>query len=250
MISGATVAVGAATTAAPSNQWTTKLHQCDQVPPPHWLLAIFCLPCAAAKAKSKVDQSNPFFNFMCWTPVGTYSFVRASYNIVGDGGEDCCNGGICMPCGTRQVFTEASQLGPLAGGSYGQTTNAWTAPLFECQGSECAMATFCPCMVSSAIRVLMQPSTSGDKWFNLLCVVPTGWYGQVRHTAGIGSEWPHPVMEDLIVGSFCYPCALNRAQKEATAYRAKQAASSAVSKGVSAVSNMIGGFKARIPGMK
>lgn len=40
-------------------------------------------------------------------------------------------------------------------------------------------------------------------------------YGQVRHTYGIGSEWPHPVCEDIIVGLFFYPCALNRALREA-----------------------------------
>ena len=251
-VAGATTAASAVA-ATPNNQWSTTLMSCESGKAgfEQWAFAIFCLPCASAMAKSKADQSNPVFNFFCWHPVSMYSFVRIAYNIMGDCGTDLMHGLLCMPCGTRQAYSEAVQLGPLPGGNYGQSTATWTSPLLECTSGQCLYAAVCPCVVSHQTRVLLQPAAATDPWFDYLCVFPTAMYGQTRHTVGIGAEWaPHPVVEDFLPGMFCYPCGLNRALKEATAYRAKAATNAVMSKAMASVSSAVAGLRAKLPGSR
>lgn len=210
--------------AAPTEQWKTKPFQCEGVKNEDWLYAVFCPVCAAAHAKSKVDQTHPIFNFFCFTPIGSYSMVRHSYGILGECGEDCLYGGLCTFCGVRQIWSEANIRGPIPG-KYGQLTGQWSTELFQCECAELAKAAFCPFLVAHEVRALIHPQT--NNWFDCFCLIPTSMYGQVRNTYGIGSEW-NPVCEDLVVGAACYPCALNRALREAV-YQRTLAATATVS---------------------
>lgn len=193
-----------------TEQWSTKIFQCDGIATEHWVYAIFCPLCAAAHAKTKVDQTNVFFNFLCFTPIGSYSMVRHHYNIMGECGQDMFHGGLCLPCGARHIWTEANMRGQIAG-KHGANSGTWSTELTQCDCSEFTRAAFCPCMVSHEVRQLMHIKT--DNCFDYLCLIPTSMYGQVRHTYGIQSDCP--VLEDLCVGLFCYPCGLNRALREA-----------------------------------
>lgn len=210
-VSAATQVVGKVA-ANQTEQWSTKIFQCDNIPAEHWVYGIFCTPCAAAHAKSKVDQTNPCFNFLCFTPIGSYSMVRHHYNIMGECGTDMFHGVFCMPCSARHIWTEANLRGVIAG-KHGQNSGTWSTELTQCDCSEFWRAAICPCWVSHEVRQLMH--LKADNCFDYLCILPTSMYGQVRHTYGIQSEWPHPVCEDLFLGAVCYPCALNRALREA-----------------------------------
>jgi hypothetical protein len=224
--------------ARPTNQWSTKPFDCGgNVPPKHLAYAYLCFPCAAAHAKMKADKSNPIFNCLCFTPLGAYNSVRLSYGIVGDCKNDLIYGCLCMPCGTRQSWTEVNVLGPVAG-THGSDQEHWTASLFACEPNSCLKATFCPCIVAHDIRILLHDSSKDEAWFNYLCILPTSMYGQTRHHIGIRSEWPHPTCEDLVVGLFCYPCALIRANTEAGNWRMKQA-------GANALGGAVGSAKAK-----
>ena len=209
---------------AATEQWSTKPFQCEGIKNEHWAYAIFCPLCAAAQAKGLVDQTHPVFNFFCFTPIGSYSMIRHSYGIMGECGEDCLYGGLCVFCGTRQVYTEANTRGSIPG-KYGQLAGQWSTELFQCECTEFVKAALCPFLVAHEVRALIHHQA--DNWFDCFCLIPTSMYGQVRNTYGIGSEW-HPLCEDLLVGSFCYPCALNRALREA-AYQKTLAATATVS---------------------
>ena len=209
----------------PTEQWGSTIGECKEpAKTKHWLYSIFCTPCAAAYAKSQVDKSNPVFNFFCFYPVGNYSMVRHHYNIMGTPCKDVLYGWFCMPCATRQIYTESEIRGNLQG-RYGDNTGSWSAELFQCDCQEFWMAACCPFLVAHDIRVRMHPNT--DKCFDCLCTIPFSMYGQVRHTYGINSEWPHATCEDCGLGLFFYPCALNRAQREA-AYQLTRAATNQV----------------------
>ena len=221
-VSAASQVVSASRT--PTEQWGTKLGQCcdETAKRDHWLYAAFCTPCAAAHAKSKVDKSNPVFNFFCFLPVGSYSMVRHHYNIMGECGQDMMYGWFCMPCAARQIWTEANIRGELAG-RFGDNTGTWSVELFACDCGDFWMAACCPFLVAHEIRLNMH--SHADKCFDCLCMIPFSMYGQVRHTYGLNSEWPHPVCEDFGLGLFFYPCALNRALHEARFQKTRQATS-------------------------
>jgi hypothetical protein len=212
VVSAANAVVAA--THAQTEMWGTKLSDCctETAKKEHWLYAIFCTPCAAAHSKMKADKSNPVFNFFCFMPVGSYSMVRHHYGIMGKPCDDVLYGWFCMPCAVRQMWTEVQIRGELPG-RYGDNTGTWSAELTQCDCQEFWMAAGCPCLVAHDIRQLMHPKT--DKCFDALCMLPCSMYGQVRHTYGINSEWPHPTCEDIFLGCFFYPCALNRALREA-----------------------------------
>ena len=224
-----------------SENWKTTMSQCDSnVPTEHWICAVLFPPCVAAQAKSTMDQSNPVFNFCCFTPLGSYSYVRNGYNIQGECGRDCMNGGLCFPCGARRIYTETS-LRQQIPGRYGQTSQTWNSQLGDCNDcGEFVKALFCPCLVSHDIRKIMQ--VHSNHWFDWFCIIPTSMYGQVRNTYGIGSSWPHPTCEDIVVGALLYPCALNRALKEAT-YQKTVAASTAAA-------GFVGGVQAKVDQFK
>ena len=207
---------------AQTEQWNTTMGQCEGVENKHWAYAIFCPLCAAAQAKGEMDQTHPVFNFFCFTPIGGYSYVRQGYNIMGECGQDCINGGLCMPCGVRQMYTESQTRRQIAG-RFGETSGNWNTQLGECNDcGEFFKAVFCPCIVSHEIHQMMQPKA--DNCFDYFCIIPMSMYGQVRVTYGIGSEWPHPVCEDLCVGLLLYPCALNRSLREAVFQKQNAAA--------------------------
>ena len=250
----ATAAVGAinqvAGAMAPqTEQWSTKMMQCDGIPKEHWFYSIFCTPCAAAHAKSKVDQTHPVFNFFCFLPVGSYSFVRHAYNIMGECGQDCMYGWGCMFCATRQIWTEANTRGKIVG-KYGQASAQWSTDLTQCDCGQFWKAALCPCLIAHEVRTLMQPKA--DNCFDYLCILPTSMYGQVRVTYGIASGWPMSGgCEDIIVGLFMYPCGLNRALREA-AYQKTLAATSTLTQAQSKLQqagqnamNKIGQFGSR-----
>lgn len=199
----------------PPPVWHTRLGQCDEQAPvnPDWLYSCFCTQCAAADAKSRVDKSHPLYNFCCWTPVGGYSFIRYAYSIEGVCGDDLCYGTFCMPCATRRMYTESKQRGSL-NGPYGANSGNWSRSLFDCGPIQLCEVFCCSVCIAHEIRQKMQPRADSC-WFDLFCVPPTAWYGQVRNTFGIAAEFG--VAEDLCVPLFCFPCALIRAREEVNA---------------------------------
>lgn len=224
----------------PTNQWSTEPFACDaNVPRNHLLYAFLCCPCAAAHAKAKADKTNPVFNFLCFSPLGSYNSVRRSYGIIGECKNDMLYGCLCGPCGARQAWTESNLLGPLSG-THGADQAQWFDGLFSCDPNACIRATFCPCWVAHDIRQLLLGKTtdasraSEEKWFHYCCLLPMSMYGQTRHDLGIRSEWPHPTCEDVCVGCFFYPCALVRANVEALRWRTKQSTNSIVTGAVDA----------------
>lgn len=223
---------------ARAEPWSTKPSECDEstVPSSHWYLSVFCPNCIAAKSKANMDQSNTWFNFLCLPPPVSYSYVRLGYNLEGSWKSDCVNGCLCWPCGVRQVYTESTKRGTIAG-KYGQLSQQWSSQLTQCDDlQEVAKAIFCPCAVSHLIRSMIQPGAHPA--FDYFCLPPTAMYGIVRNTYGIGSEWPHPAMEDVFVGLFFYPCALNRALREATYQKTVNA--------TNAVAGVIGSAQAKV----
>jgi hypothetical protein len=196
-------------------EWTTRMTQNDgAVKTEDWLLSCFCTPCAAASAKGRVDRSHPCYNFLCWTPIGGYSYVRLAYGIVGTCGDDLCYSIWCPCCTTRQMYTESNVRGGL-NGNYGANSGKWNVSLFDCTPCEMCEATACVLCTTHEVRMLLPSQAESAKscCFDAMCVVPTAMYGQVRNDYGILSDCG-PV-EDIFLPIVCMPCALNRARKEA-----------------------------------
>lgn len=251
-VAGAKSKVAQATAAAapPTQQFSTEPFQCEGIDKAHWAYACFCPFCAAAHAKSKADKTNPVFNVFCFLPVGAYSYVRHTYGILGKCGDDLLYGCLCAPCGTRQLYTEASTLGaaPAFATADEKRDARWTTKLFECTGgcADCCFAAACPCVVAHKTRVLLQPQTEKDEWFDYFCMLPCAMYGQVRHTVGVQSTWPHETCEDLAIGTFFYPCALMQASREATLWQAKNAGGTVLSKVAEGAAGAMGSLKSMV----
>lgn len=234
----ATAATAAAVARGPEPKWASTLSECDEekVPSRHWYLSVLCTPCAAAQARSNVDQSHVVFNILCVPPPASYSYIRQLYGISGSWTEDCTHGVCCSMCSTRQAYSE-SHIRKQVPGKYGQTSQQWSSKLLHWDDcGEVLKATFCPCIVAYDIHKMMQSSAS--MYFDYCCVLPTSMYGTVRNTYGIGSEWPHPVLEDVAVGCVLYPCALNRALREAAYQKTINA--------TNAVAGVIGSAQAKV----
>lgn len=205
---------------APPAEWSTRMTQSDSaVKCGDWLFACFCTPCAAAMAKSKVDRSHPCYNFLCWTPIGGYSYVRLAYGIRGTCGDDMGWGIFCPCCVTRQMYTESNIRGGL-NGAYGANTGSWNFSLFDCTPCECCEATVCVLCQTHEIRKVLPSQGAAEEscCFDAFCVVPTSMYGQVRNDFGILSDFG--AVEDVLLPLVCFPCALIRAKKEAQSQRA------------------------------
>eukprot|EP00759_Apiculatamorpha_spiralis_P057647 PhF_6_TR8733/c0_g2_i2/m.13732 len=81
-----------------------------------------------------------------------------------------------------------------------------------------------PCYYSSmAYLVLWKVKASNlkydkdegcDRCMLACCTVPCAAYGEARQQYGIESEFPVGLCEDVVVGWFCYPCAIRRASME------------------------------------
>lgn len=199
------------------SEWSTRLSQCD--PPAtmeDWCFSVWLLPCAAALAKSETDGTHGCYNFLCWHPIGGYSWVRNEYKIRGVCGDDCGYGIFCMCCTTRQMYTESHLRGKVQLGQRGLNMNRWNHSLFDCSFTECVEVLCCPCCVAHEARTVLQPAVAQDTCFDCCCVLPTAMYGQVRHQYGIISDCS--VCEDLFIPVLCFPCALNQARKEARHY--------------------------------
>ena len=224
----------AASTAQPAHsanwhisKWQTSLSDCsDAAPMSEWLLAFFCPLCQAARAKSLMDQSSPCFNLVCFAPCASYSFIREAYNIEGDGTTDFVYGFFCCICSARQMFYEAKQKG-CAPGKFGQRSHTWSSGLCGFGDmSEFFRSTFCPCFVTHGTRRTLQ-YRSEEKWFDYLCVFPPSLYGEARNTFGIAPDCIHSLCDDVLVACFCYPCAVARANREATYHKTLNATSAA-----------------------
>lgn len=199
---------------APVPDWQSRIAQSSApVNMEEWLWACCCLPFANAKAKSDADKSNPVYNFCCWSPVGVYSYVRLGYRIPGTCGDDMGYSLLCTPCTVRRTMTETRIRGPIPNPAYGANMNQWHVSLFDCSPVELCETVFCtPCMTHE-VRVALQPEAQQSCCFDALCIVPTSMYGQVRNNYGIITDIP--IIEDTLLPLLCFPCALNRARKEA-----------------------------------
>jgi len=205
---------------APTNKWSTRL--CQHSNPVisddlcwGWLIA----PCASARSKANVDGSNCCYNLLCWTPIGSYSYVRHEYGILGTCGDDIGNAFFAFPCASRQIYTEARLRGKSGAPDsrfYGANAEEWRSSLFGCSCCAFLQAVFCSFCVTNDVRKILQPSASDDTFFNCCCILPTSVYGQVRNHYGIVSDWG--ILEDLFLPVICFPCALIRARNEALAH--------------------------------
>jgi hypothetical protein len=234
----AVTAASAITVTMRSEEWTSTATECNEevVPRSHWYYAVFCPVCTAAVAKSNMDQSSPVYNVFCVPPCVTYSYLRLGYNLKGSWQTDCTHGFLCAPCGARQAYTESKKRGTIAG-HYGLQDQQWSSELFRCDDlQEVVKALFCPCIVAHDIRTMIQPTAHPA--FDYPCLFPVAMYGIVRNMFGITSEWPHPALEDAGVGCFLYPCALNRALREAAYQKTVNA--------TNAVAGVIGSAQARV----
>lgn len=223
---------------ARTEEWSSKPGECneDVVPREHWYYSLFCPTCIAAQAKTNMDKSSVVFNVLCVPPCVSYSYVRLGYNLKGSWKSDCVNGVLCFPCGARQIYTESKKRGGIAG-HHGLQDQQWSSELFRCDDlQELAKAIFCPCIVAHDVRKMIQPTA--DPIFDYPCLCPTAMYGIVRNTFGITSQWPHPALEDATVGFVLYPCALNRALREAAYQKTVNA--------TNAVAGVIGSAQARV----
>eukprot|EP00760_Papus_ankaliazontas_P026080 PhM_4_TR3005/c1_g1_i1/m.37583 len=232
----------------PTESWQTMKFQTNDVKTEHLLYGCLCPPCALASAKSASDQSNWLFNLLCFPPQAAYSMVRYGYGIKGECGDDMLYGTFCMPCLARQAYTETQARGVIPGQKYGAMSDEWHFGLTQCECTEFCLALACPCYVANGVRKVLHPTS--DTWFNILCMVPCAMYGTVRHTYGLRSEFPHPVCEDLCVGAACYPCALNRAAKEAPYQRTTGKVNSAIESAHKAAEGMKSSLKnaVKMPG--
>ena len=193
--------------------WSTRRTQHDApVTTEDLLLGCCCIPCAAAYSKGIADKTNPFFNFCCFTPCGSYSWVRHQYGIEGVCGDDLGYGIFCACCNARQATTEARLRGPAPNaGTYGANSAEWAHSLFDCSLGDFCNIIFCaPCAVHS-VRVGLQPGAESC-CFDFMCIPPCAMYGQVRHSYGIVSDFG--IVEDMCLPIVCYLCAFNRARKQ------------------------------------
>lgn len=211
----------------PPAEWSTRMTQSDgAVKMEDWLFACFCTQCAAAMAKSKVDRSHPCWNFMCWTPIGGYSYVRHAYGIRGTCGDDMGWGIFCPCCVTRQMYTESNVRGGL-NGAYGANQGSWNFSLFDCTPCELCEAVFCVvCKTHEVRRMLPSQGEQDSCCFDALCTAPTAMYGQVRNDFGILSDFGP--LEDIFLPILCFPCSLIRARKEAAQQRTQGGAAGIV----------------------
>ncbi len=200
-------------------RWGTTLGQCDQPATcEEWAFALFCIQCAQASAKSKVDGTNVCYNFCCWHHGGSMSYVRRDYQITGTCGDDMMCALMCPCCLVRRGLTEATLRGPVENpfvrpGERPQ--HEWTTTLFACSCCEFFEAILCPWCVAHYTRNLIQTHERGDCCFDMLCLVPFAMYGQVRQVYGIKAEFD--CAEDVFLPLVCFPCALAQARREATA---------------------------------
>ena len=191
--------------------WTSQMFQCGTPPTTceDWAFSVLCTPCATAVAKTEADKSNVCYNFMCWHPVASYSYIRHIYHLPGTPGEDCGLGICCMPCAVRHMYTESRMRKvPLMYGKAGTNSDNWHVGLFDCHCTQFAYSCFCaPCMTGK-IRAALQPTASEDCCFNSVCIIPTAVYGQTRHEFGLKTDCAP--MGDLCVPLWCFPCAYDR----------------------------------------
>jgi hypothetical protein len=208
--------------------WNSTLSDCSDKAPliPDWILACFCTLCQAARGKAQSDLTSPVFNVLCFSPCGSYSFVREAYNIAGDGLSDCLVGFFCCVCASRQLFHEGNTRGCTAG-KFGQRSHSWSSPLCGFGDfQEFLNALCCPCLVTHETRQTLQ-FRSEEKWFDRLCLLPTSMYGQTRNTFGIAPECCHALCDDVVVALLCCPCAVARARREAAYQNTLHATSAA-----------------------
>lgn len=197
-------------------QWSTRIAQTS---PPSTMgeccFSLWCLPISAAMAKSKVDNTYCCFNFLCFSPCSAAQFIRYEYGVAGVCGDDFCYGLMCSWCVVRRAATEARLRGglPPHGGQYGADNMLWSTSLFDCSFCELCSACFCPFSTAHAVHTALQPAADSC-CYDFFCTPPTAWYGQTRAMYGIVSDFP--CLEDVVLPIFCFPCALNRAHKQAS----------------------------------
>merc|ERR1711951_46621 len=77
-------------------------------------MAMLFPPCYIASTRTKYDESNCIFNFLCMTGPATRSVIREGYGIDGN----CCNDIFimccCHVCGAVQLRSEVKKRGPIS----------------------------------------------------------------------------------------------------------------------------------------
>ena len=68
------------------------------------LFSYLCLPCAAAHARSNLDDSNVIFNACCLTLPANRWLIRTAYGINGDSFDDVTTSLFCAPCVVNQML--------------------------------------------------------------------------------------------------------------------------------------------------
>lgn len=201
--------------------WQTKMLYDEAVDTKECLFGFFCFQCAQASAKSDLDGSNVCYNCLCWHHGMTYSWLRSVYNINSNCGSDMMAAIFCSCCSGRRILSEVRIRKQDGQGIVNAEAEKpeWIESLFGCSGCGIAQAIFCSCCQAHEARMFLQNPDDLDCCFDVCCFNPCAAYGQVRNQYKIASTIVHPVFEDICVPFFCCPCALNRAVREARAYK-------------------------------
>ena len=204
-----------------TEQWQTKILYDEGISTKECLFGFCCVPCAQASAKSDLDGSHVLYNCLCWHHGMTYSWLRSVYNIKSNCGSDMMAAIFCSCCAGRRILSEVrvrkengQEIENLE-----KEKPEWIESLFGCSGCGIAQAMFCSCCQAHEARMFLQNTEELDCCFDCCCFNPCAMYGQVRHQYKIASTIGHPLFEDICVPFFCMPCALNRAVREARAYK-------------------------------
>lgn len=202
-------------------QWQTKILYDEAVDTKECLFGVFCFPCAQASAKADLDGSHVLYNCLCWHHGMTYSWLRNVYNIKSNCGSDMMAAICCSCCAARRILSEVRirrEEGKMIVNNEAEKPE-WIESFFGCSGCGFAQALFCSCCQAHEARMFLQNPDELDCCFDVCCFNPCAAYGQVRHHYKIASTIGHPLFEDICVPLFCFPCALNRAVREARAYK-------------------------------
>ena len=167
------------------------------------LFSFLCPCCAAAHARSRMDDSNLVFNVSCLCLPLTRWLIRTAYNINGDPMEDAATSICCFPCAVNQILHTTMARGnpnPTEAGML-QNYEKWEVPYTKMVGSfstNVCYALICPpCAVGTA----MENSLGTPFWFGCL-------FGMFPWTARNVLRYQYRIDGDDFVEDCAFPTSL------------------------------------------
>ncbi|CAM9519528.1 unnamed protein product, partial [Laminaria digitata] len=136
----------------------------------------FCVPCAVATARNRIDGSSWCVNLLCLNVCAARSIIRHGYGIKGHCCADIMCSMLCTPCVACQLLGETEKRGPIhdhwrEGANRANIEQPWKFGMFNCfdDCTTCGYACFCPMPAVGTIRTQMDES---DWLFNCCCINP------------------------------------------------------------------------------